>query len=854
MKRIQFPMDFKFVILLGFVCGMTGIRAGVLSRRTMRSFTGTKATNFPSAVLQTDRAIEVLRRVSNGAKAVELVDIYYEKQTNVVEAEQDQWIGVFNTVPSGKFEEVPFKGHLLAHLNKSDDSEIIQRVEVASQCIRIRTGIQVPMTNETLAKMAKEKCRGVWVASFSGKEPLLNAVNCLKWQPEWMASMSDLIGNISLADLFIPGRTGSSTQLRQSSIKFDLAHGIRYFELNIKYGPHLGSKKDFYLAGESGEVSGNLGDHIAEIRQFMNETEEILMINFVHFFGFTSQGIHDEFVTFLQENLGAWMSPKAFEPSAPLNLFWATDKRLIVMYNHLHTVHKTEFLWNPPNSELPGSIGLREEFSLLALSQEVLKVNCFLSSPNVTLLFRNNIVAVEDPVGTIVVDASIRVNYEKAINFRNSELYWNWIQTESLPKLREYTTASRANEQITKALSPTIYLAINPQADYKTAVDGQTIFIERKIELRWRGGSTYPTDEVALYLGHPASQNASLLVSYNVYDHINNRVVTEYQMPRYHFSADDPSAWTKPECLGNFYGAYLKGGEITSTNCLSTLPTWMEDNADAFEKLELRKMLIPGTHDAGAYREYDGLASDNLIVKYAITQEETLLSQLVHGVRFFDLRIGCYDTDSEFPFWINHDVLKINRFDVAMADLVSFVRNTNDVFFLDFHRFPVGFDSLDKHRRLMEFIVENLGDVMAPKSMGYNVTFGDMLTLGKKVIVAYNHKSLEHPLFWREIEVGWADANTVTELKSYMNSYIREEREKFWGLGLQLTPTELDVILDILGGLRNAADAVNPNVIQWLLDDWKDYETNIVSTDFFLSSVVTTWAVEENKRLAAASQ
>jgi hypothetical protein len=265
-------------------------------------------------------------------------------------------------------------------------------------------------------------------------------------------------------------------------------------------------------------------------------------------------------------------------------------------------------------------------------------------------------------------------------------------------------------------------------------VNGQESFIERRIELNWSTlGDPEPTDEIILTIGHPVDDPASAIVAnFLATDHPSGSILTNVQMPRNDYTMGEVETWAQKRCLGNHYGAYVRNGEPILVSCLSSQPTWMEDNAGILGQIPIRNLLIPGTHDTGAFSEYKGAESENFLLKYVITQEETLLAQLAHGIRYFDLRLA-YFPDEAFPLWLNHGLAKVHPFNDSMEEVVHFVANTNEVVIMDFHGFPVGFDGPEadeRHQILIDYVVENVGQWMVPRNVGYDVTLNDLWNSG----------------------------------------------------------------------------------------------------------------------------
>jgi len=57
---------------------------------------------------------------------------------------------------------------------------------------------------------------------------------------------------------------------------------------------------------------------------------------------------------------------------------------------------------------------------------------------------------------------------------------------------------------------------------------------------------------------------------------------------------------------------------VLKSNCLKTRPTWMRELKDTIGDIPLHSLMIPGTHDAGSWMEYDIVACENIYVRYYI--------------------------------------------------------------------------------------------------------------------------------------------------------------------------------------------------------------------------------------------
>ena len=89
-------------------------------------------------------------------------------------------------------------------------------------------------------------------------------------------------------------------------------------------------------------------------------------------------------------------------------------------------------------------------------------------------------------------------------------------------------------------------------------------------------------------------------------------------------------------CLFGFSVSWTRSGTLVASNCLRSEPSWMYDNREKLENLKVAELTLPGTHDSGSY-ETDFIKEEEYLY-IAITQEETLLNQLIWGVRYLDIR------------------------------------------------------------------------------------------------------------------------------------------------------------------------------------------------------------------------
>lgn len=91
---------------------------------------------------------------------------------------------------------------------------------------------------------------------------------------------------------------------------------------------------------------------------------------------------------------------------------------------------------------------------------------------------------------------------------------------------------------------------------------------------------------------------------------------------------------------------------------------------------------------------------------YLITlQDESITSQLEHGIRYLDIRVGFYK-GTRWPisvfnrlrnkesrpdeFWVNHGPAKMQPLEGVLKEINSFAERTNEIIIVDIQEFPVG--------------------------------------------------------------------------------------------------------------------------------------------------------------------
>lgn len=72
-----------------------------------------------------------------------------------------------------------------------------------------------------------------------------------------------------------------------------------------------------------------------------------------------------------------------------------------------------------------------------------------------------------------------------------------------------------------------------------------------------------------------------------------------------------------------------------------------------------------------------------------IFKDDDIYSQLMHGIRYLDIRIGFYRS-YEPQFWINHGISRQQPLIQIIQQVKEFVQLTNEIIIFDIQEFPVG--------------------------------------------------------------------------------------------------------------------------------------------------------------------
>ncbi|KMY89864.1 PI-PLC X domain-containing protein 1 [Drosophila simulans] len=315
------------------------------------------------------------------------------------------------------------------------------------------------------------------------------------------------------------------------------------------------------------------------------------------------------------------------------------------------------------------------------------------------------------------------------------------------------------------------------------------------------------------------------------------------------------NATVQTACYG-FWASYIDAqGNILAKTCLKVFPRWMNDLKSKIGEMRLRDLFIPGTHDSGSYRpNFDPLLRESLVTKYALTQDDDIRGQLMHGVRYLDIRVGYY-RNSPDPFFIYHGITKQRPLQEVINQVRDFVYETNEIIIFGLKEFPVGFGKgLGVHRLLVSYLRDQFQDLIAHPSLTWRASLRDIWARRQNVFLAYDHEAMveEFPdVLFGSVEQRWGNKQTWAQLETYLRNINDFDVSRFSSRPVsdmaELTPETWDVILDKTGGLRKMADNVNWRISQ-LYRNELGTNANIVSADFIRGTTLVETAIEYNAR------
>ncbi|KAK0079951.1 hypothetical protein PV325_000613 [Microctonus aethiopoides] len=193
---------------------------------------------------------------------------------------------------------------------------------------------------------------GAWLRNGEVKKMV-----CLSTHPDWMGERKNILQKRTIPQLFIPGTINSGSYLRKKSqLNIDKFHGtqdqsiLEQLVSGARYLDLRPSVNYTYYVSYGANKMNPMKDIIRDVKEFLDNTEEIVILSFTRFSkGFDSELVHEFFIRYLEEEFADYFlpAPDLFEWDTQLGEIWKSGKRLILSYNHDELRKNWTSLWSP---------------------------------------------------------------------------------------------------------------------------------------------------------------------------------------------------------------------------------------------------------------------------------------------------------------------------------------------------------------------------------------------------------------------------------------------------------------------------------------------------------------------------
>ncbi|XP_037788494.1 uncharacterized protein LOC119583837 [Penaeus monodon] len=760
----------------------------------------------------------------------------------------------------------------------------------------------------------QDMCLPYWVGYVN--KGMLTHSSCLMIRPHWLSGLRASLMDTRLSKVVLPGShdagasghfglaiigdlVGRWTFTQDESLWQQLVLGSRYLDIRIAY--YNNTQEKFFI--NHGEVRiAPLQGYLDNVASFMEQTEEIVIFD-IHGLQLGFDGHperHEELIKLLESNFQKWMVPKSLSPDPTLGEIWTSGSRLIVTYPSSEASASPYFwnnvyhLWGDVNevedleaflyTSVPQQVNRGSLWSSMAeLTPTVLDVTldrwgglrgaAAVTNTPVTQWVREdlwdqvNIVAMDFLPASDVVAIAIEANKLKTEcvgKKRLTDRARRWMSVKD-----NYVNDVQAvvGNQMCADLVGAGGVGVRVWPSLQALPRRQTNNLQfRLIQINWEAEEVQEGDWIGVFERNPKEPPARSAESSAPDDGAPGRgAAILWEMPRPLFW-DTPFSTsgrlttnvseTRPElaalavggCIGHWVG-YVRNGLCVAAQCLAAHPQWLWDNKDVLGSRSLRSLMLPGTHNAGSYSVKD---TDDVVTAWVVCQDEDIISQLLYGIRYLDLRVGYYP-DSPELLWINHDLVRWRPLVEVLGQINAFLTISRDPVLIDIHRMPVGFEHHEAIQLLLSTMNETLGDHFLSERYGSQVTLDQVWATGKRAIFAFADidVSEEEDWVWPPLPQAWANAQTLEDLRGYLDTQMarRAASPRLWAAMVHLTPTFLDLLFRSHEGVRGMADRANPAVTIWLQKRWA-HLANIVASDFFRGNDIVNVAIRTNLALS----
>uniref|UniRef100_A0A0C9R1V7 PHLC protein n=1 Tax=Fopius arisanus TaxID=64838 RepID=A0A0C9R1V7_9HYME len=313
-----------------------------------------------------------------------------------------------------------------------------------------------------------------------------------------------------------------------------------------------------------------------------------------------------------------------------------------------------------------------------------------------------------------------------------------------------------------------------------------------------------------------------------------------------------------PESFSDITATILRNGELIYSSPVIDRANWMHDNKSILKYLSLPQLVIPGTHQSGAYDRPETHGIWNLC------QDLSIEDQLTLGIRYIDVQPSCKRIEDQCQsFFMEYSLLEMLPMDAVFSEIKGFLNRTNEIVILSLSDFSSEFQSDEDHARFMEFIKHELADDLFSfntTSHGWSTPLGKIWKAEKRLIISYNYGGPVDPTFGTGVQPFWCNCQRSDDLHVF---FADPQKRKNWA---NRKIPSVDVV-ELIPGWQtvvphdssNSAESsppfsfkawteeFSPKVCEWYHEQW-NATSNVVVVDFFETTGVVDLAVHWNKK------
>ena len=246
--------------------------------------------------------------------------------------------------------------------------------------------------------------------------------------------------------------------------------------------------------------------------------------------------------------------------------------------------------------------------------------------------------------------------------------------------------------------------------------------------------------------------------------------------------------------------------------------TWIGDSLSLIGNLTLKNITIPGTHDSGAFFLTDipvpgddasvwqalsqlaTLQNETLVFetkKWARAQDINLYSQLLNGIRYFDLRCAYNSTRNE---WITFHFLEGTKVIYLLQNISQFLAEySKEIVIVEMSHFD-GNPTTNNIIDLRNMVLDILGEFLYPVDYSLKFTINQMVNSGKRALVTMD-KLYDNITIWsgNVIYNTYANSPDLLEMIEYNNVTVQKfmngsHESQIFKVSWTLTPNSTTVL------------------------------------------------------------